>query len=96
MPQRIWPQEAVLRIGRRALKNGAMVGIATAAFTAIFAFQVAFPVIILAAALGRPREGSDPIAPRPVDASAHARGRLLVRVESSNCYAMSHATHSAH
>jgi chromate transporter len=43
--------EAVLRIGRRALKNRAMIGIAVAAFLAIFAFQVPFPVIILGGAL---------------------------------------------
>src|SRR3954468_15607857 len=39
--------EAVLRIGRRALKNRTMIGIATAAFVAIFAFDVPFPIIIL-------------------------------------------------
>jgi chromate transporter len=41
--------EAVMRIGRRALKNRVMVGIAAAAFLAIFAFGVPFPLIILAA-----------------------------------------------
>jgi chromate transporter len=43
--------EAVLRIGRRALANGTMVALAAAAFVAIFVFDVAFPLIILAAAL---------------------------------------------
>jgi chromate transporter len=43
--------EAVLRIGRRSLRNSAMLGIAAAAFTGIFFFGVPFPVIILAAAL---------------------------------------------
>ncbi|OYD83368.1 chromate efflux transporter [Azospirillum brasilense] len=43
--------EAVVRIGRRALKNRVMLGIAAAAFVAIFAFDVPFPVIILAAGL---------------------------------------------
>jgi chromate transporter len=43
--------EAVLRIGRRALKNRVMVGIAAAAFVAIFFLGVPFPLIILAAAL---------------------------------------------
>ena len=43
--------EAVVRIGRRALKNRVMVGIAAAAFVAIFFFDVPFPLIILAAAL---------------------------------------------
>jgi chromate transporter len=43
--------EAVLRIGRRALKNRAMVAIAAAAFIGIYVFRVPFPLIILAAGL---------------------------------------------
>jgi chromate transporter len=43
--------EAVLRVGRRALMNRAMVGIAALAFIGIFAFAVPFPLIIAAAAL---------------------------------------------
>ena len=43
--------EAVVRIGRRALKSGVMVAIAAAAFVAIFFFDVPFPLIILAAGL---------------------------------------------
>lgn len=43
--------DAVVRIGRRALKNRVMVGIAAAAFVAIFVFGVPFPLIILAAGL---------------------------------------------
>ena len=43
--------EAVVRIGRRALKNNVMLGLAAAAFVAIFAFDVPFPLIILTAAL---------------------------------------------
>ena len=43
--------QAVIRIGRRALKNGAMIAIATASFLAIFGFAVPFPLIILAAGL---------------------------------------------
>lgn len=42
---------AVMRIGSRALKNKAMIAIAVAAFIAIFFFDVAFPLIILAAAM---------------------------------------------
>lgn len=42
--------EAVLRIGKRALKNGAMVVIAAAAFLAIHVFAVPFPLIVLGAA----------------------------------------------
>jgi chromate transporter len=43
--------EAVVRIGRRALKNNVMLGLAAAAFVAIFAFDVPFPLIILTVAL---------------------------------------------
>ena len=43
--------EAVVRIGRRALKNQVMIGIAAAAFVAIFAFNVPFPIIVLVAGL---------------------------------------------
>jgi chromate transporter len=43
--------EAVVRIGRRALKNNVMLALAAAAFVAIFAFDVPFPLIILVAAL---------------------------------------------
>lgn len=42
---------AVMRIGKRALKNGPMITIAAAAFAAIFLLQVPFPVIIIAAAV---------------------------------------------
>jgi chromate transporter len=43
--------EAMVRIGRRALRNGVMLAIAVAAFVAIFAFGVSFPLIVAAAAL---------------------------------------------
>jgi chromate transporter len=42
---------AVVRIGKRALKNYAMIAIAVAAFVAIFFFHVPFPLIILAAGM---------------------------------------------
>lgn len=42
--------EAVIRIGRRALKNAVMYGIAVAAFIAIFLFRVPFPLVIVGAA----------------------------------------------
>ncbi|MCY1739128.1 chromate efflux transporter [Ensifer adhaerens] len=54
--------QAVFRIGGRALKNKVMIGIAAAAFIAIFVFRVPFPLIILAAGvLGYigARSGSD-------------------------------------
>ncbi|MER9933693.1 chromate efflux transporter [Mesorhizobium sp. M0088] len=43
--------EAVIRIGRRALKNRVMVSIAVAAFIAIYALNVPFPLIVLFAGL---------------------------------------------
>lgn len=43
--------EAVLRIGRRALKNIAMYGIAAGAFVAIFFFSVPFPFVVIAAGI---------------------------------------------
>ena len=43
--------EAVLRVGRRALKNRAMVALAAVAFVAIFVLGVPFPLIVLGAGL---------------------------------------------
>src|SRR6202051_1952727 len=43
--------EAVFRIGKRALKNNAMLALAAAAFIGIFFFAVPFPIIIFGAAL---------------------------------------------
>jgi chromate transporter len=43
--------QAVIKIGSRALKNRVMVGLAALAFTAIFFFQVSFPLIIITAGL---------------------------------------------
>ena len=43
--------DAVVRIGRRALKNRMMIGLAAAAFVAIFFLGLPFPLIILAAGL---------------------------------------------
>jgi len=42
---------AAYRIGSRALKNGVLWSIAAAAFVAIFAFNLPFPVIVLAAGI---------------------------------------------
>ena len=41
--------QAVVRVGKRALRNRIMIGLAAAAFIAIFFFNVPFPVIIIAA-----------------------------------------------
>ena len=43
--------EAVVRVGRRALKSRAMVALAALAFIGIFFFAVPFPIIIAAAAV---------------------------------------------
>jgi chromate transporter len=43
--------EAVFRIGKRALKNNVMIGLAAAAFVGIFFFAIPFPIIIIGAAL---------------------------------------------
>jgi chromate transporter len=86
--------EAVLRIGRRALKNGAMVAIAAAAFVAIFLFQVPFPLIVAGAAgLGlvgqklaparfevlKPH-GADGAGALPADAGGHGGPARALRV----------------
>jgi chromate transporter len=41
--------QAVVRVGSRALRNNVMIGIAAAAFVAIFFFGVPFPIIIIGA-----------------------------------------------
>jgi chromate transporter len=43
--------QAVVRVGKRALRNGVMVGLAAAAFVGIFFFNAPFPLIIIAAGL---------------------------------------------
>ena len=63
--------EALIRIGKRALRSGVMAAIAAMAFFAIFFLDLPFPLIILAAALLgyvihrlRPRSSLMPPAPR--------------------------------
>ena len=41
--------EAVIRVGKRALKNKVMIGLAAAAFFAIFTFNAPFPLIVFVA-----------------------------------------------
>ncbi|MFD3265385.1 chromate efflux transporter [Phenylobacterium ferrooxidans] len=43
--------QAVIRVGGRSLRNPVMIGLAAAAFVGIYAFDIPFPVIILAAGL---------------------------------------------
>ena len=64
--------EAVIRIGKRALKNRAMVAIAVAAFLAIYVLKLPFPLIILAA--GLTGWAGNRFAPRLFSGSAHGKG----------------------
>jgi chromate transporter len=43
--------EAVLRIGKRALKNSVMYGVAALAFVAIFFLRVPFPIVVIGAGI---------------------------------------------
>src|SRR5262245_3575043 len=43
--------EAVLRVGRRALKNNVMIALAAASFIAIFFYDVPFPIVVLGAGI---------------------------------------------
>jgi chromate transporter len=43
--------EAVVRIGRRALKHPVLIGLAAVAFVALYFFDVPFPVVVLSAGL---------------------------------------------
>jgi chromate transporter len=43
--------QAVIRVGKRALAHGALVGIALAAFLALAVFGIAFPIVVVAAGL---------------------------------------------
>lgn len=65
--------EAVIRVGKRALKNNVMLGIAAAAFIALFVFNLPFPLVVLVAGI----VGSG--APEPIRTSSPvaAIGRRL-------------------
>ena len=70
--------QAVFRIGSRALANPAMTAIAAAAFVAIFAFKVPFPLIVLVAALvGYLGSKSGSRLFRTLSGHAAARGAVL-------------------
>lgn len=70
--------QAVFRIGSRALSNPAMIAIAAAAFVAIFAFRVPFPLIILiAAAVGYLGSKSGSHLFRTAGGHASAKGAVL-------------------
>lgn len=72
--------EAVMRIGRRALKNAFMVGIAAAAFIAIYVFKVPFPWIVLgAAAIGAAGPSMLPaMFPAPKDGDGQTEREFIV------------------
>ena len=44
--------EAVLRIGKKALRHGVLYAFAALAFVAVFSFHVSFPYVVAGAALG--------------------------------------------
>ena len=65
--------EAVLRIGKRALKSPLLVGFAVVSFLAMFVFQISFPWIVGTAALPGLILGR-------LDSRAVSRGKKLPRV----------------
>jgi chromate transporter len=75
--------EAVVRIGRRALRHAALGVIAAAAFVGIFVLRVPFPAIVAAAALAgimlqrRSPEMLHPAGPAPAVAAASPLSRAL-------------------
>lgn len=71
--------EAVLRIGRRALRNAARTTVAALAFAGIFLFHVPFPLIVLAAAaIGLAGSGLKPEWFAGTPGHAGAKGKPLV------------------
>jgi chromate transporter len=70
--------EALLRIGRRAMKTKAAWGIAAAAFLALFAFDLPYPVVVVAAGLAGWATGRGRAMPVTA-APAAAEGGSLVR-----------------
>jgi chromate transporter len=73
--------QAVIKIGRRALKNGVMYAIAAGAFISIFFFNVPFPIIIAAAALVG-LVGAR-FAPRFFASPAHSAGAIAAGDENT-------------
>ncbi len=82
--------EALLRIGKRALKGRIAWGLAAAAFVAIFLFAVPFPVVVLAAGLagflapghfavgghGKPKDGPPALLDAAMDADPGRSARF--------------------
>ncbi|WP_376710701.1 chromate efflux transporter [Pseudochrobactrum lubricantis] len=67
--------EAVLRIGKRALKNRIMVSMAFAAFIGIYVFHIPFPIIIILA--GMSGWIGNQIAPKLFTGEGHAGKRTV-------------------
>lgn len=67
--------EAVLKIGKRALKSGALKLVAIAAFLAMMAFGVPFPIVIVVAALAGLAIGAD--APAPMQDRSAGTGLVI-------------------
>jgi chromate transporter len=72
--------QAVWRIGKRALKNRFLIGIAVAAFVALFVFNLAFPIVIAAAGIAgyvASRARPDLFANKPANASDTTAASLI-------------------
>lgn len=72
--------EAVVRVGKRALKNRIMIALAAIAFVAIFFFAVPFPIIIIAAGVigyAGARAGRPEFAP-----AGHGHGGSSAAIDS--------------
>lgn len=72
--------EAVVRVGKRALKNRIMIALAAIAFVAIFFFAVPFPIIIIAAGIigyAGARSGRPEFAP-----AGHGHGGSTAAIDS--------------
>ncbi len=72
--------EALIRIGKRALKSSALVSLAAAAFVGIFFLAAPFPLIVIAAALvgyliARTRPDMLGLAVKAPDLTGHSGGR---------------------
>jgi chromate transporter len=76
--------EAVLRIGRRALRSRFLVALAAAAFLAIFVLQVPFPAIVATAALiGLAVSGWQPELLPPVAAAPASAGSVDAVIDAA-------------
>jgi chromate transporter len=87
--------EALVRIGRRALKNGFMVALAGLAFIAIYFFDVGFPWIVAAAGLIG-AVGAKYLAPAPRDNQSEHEDAARYLIDSLHSRgALAHTSPSA-